>query len=348
MGTILDTNLLSTPELQIRCPLCGCSLDSFEDLEKHLEDYHFTTLSDYYERPNRTTKDNGYCWKCNTFRPPLTLLDSDICDYHLPCWDCIGKKKYEKTQAIQTIQDAIHDFYSIISGDRYFQMFIIDDIYIRTTLSHEFNEFKKVLKLLYPKDRNKLWLIDYVPGYPHTICKDNLEGLKIVDLSNLFTALSDKKTIKLKDYEISYPEIVPYDTRHHSRYNILNPTDNRKTKKLRIPTSSGESKCIKFFNNTGDPCEACSLFQIKKAGIPINPSGLGKADYIILKLVLLRNKTFMKLIISVLEEACKSSSIYRDSIFLKNTVNVNPWSKINTNITWLPEKRENFVNISIL
>ena len=353
MEMISDTNLQSMLELPIKCPLCGSLISDYDEFESHLLDYHFMTLSDYYERENKTTKDNGYCWKCNTYRAPLTFLDSNICDYHLPCWNCVGDKKYEKVQAIQTTQSAIHDFYSIIAGDRYFQMFIIDDIYIRTTLSHEFDEFKRVLKLLRPRDRNKLWLIDYIPGYPHTICEDNIEGLKIVDIDSMYNVVSSKSVLSMKDYEVVYPSIVPYDSRHHSRYNIFNTSDNRKTKRLRLSTLAGEEKskkCIKFFNSGDD--ELRSLFCIKRisTGEIIDPStDMSRADYTILKLVLMRNKTFMRLIIDMLEEVSKNVGLLRDEIFLKNTVNINPWvPDLKANITWLPENRKGFINISIL
>jgi hypothetical protein len=149
----------------IKCPCCDSEFNDYDELANHMLENHFISLTDYYERDERK-KDDGFCWKCNKYLPPLTLLDPESCEYYLPCWNCIGSRKYEKVQAIQTTQNAIHDYYDWILGDRYFQMFIIDDIYIKTTTTHEFGEFKKVLKLLQPKDRNKLWLIDYIAGYP--------------------------------------------------------------------------------------------------------------------------------------------------------------------------------------
>jgi hypothetical protein len=311
---------------------------------------HFISLTDYYERDERK-KDDGFCWKCNKYLPPLTLLDPESCEYYLPCWNCIGSRKYEKVQAIQTTQNAIHDYYDWILGDRYFQMFIIDDIYIKTTTTHEFGEFKKVLKLLQPKDRNKLWLIDYIAGYPKLICEENIEGLKIVGIDTQFKTVSKGSTLVMKDYELMYPEIIPYDTRHHSRYNIYNTADNRKTKRLRLSGQDGKSsnKCIKFFNYAGNE-NIKSLFGIRRfsTGEDVDPASLDYPDYTVLKLVLMRNKVFTKILIDMLEEFSRSVGVLRDSVFLKNTVTINPWNDLKVNVSWLPEYKEGYINISIL
>ena len=64
----------------------------------------------------------------------------------------------------------------------------------------------------------------------------------------------------------------------------------------------------------------------------------------------MRNKTFMKLIWSIFEEVSKNVGIISDSVFLRNTVMINPdKKKLKVNLSWLPEKnRDNFINISIL
>lgn len=340
-------NLQNILENKINCPCCDFEASTYDELEAHMVENHFMTIENFLEREPRN-KEEGYCWKCNKFLSPLTFLNLDACDYNLPCWNCMSKK-YEISQAIQTTQGAIHDYYGQVLGDRYFQMFIIDDIYPETTITHEFGEFKKVLKLLQPKDRNKLWLIDYIPGYPKTICSENVEGLKIVSIDDQYRTISKKATLMMKDYEVEYPSIVPYDSRHHSRYNILNTSDNNKSKRLRLSPSDGKSsKCIKFFNGS-DP-RIKSLFRIRRhsTGEEIDPTSLTRSDYIILKLVLMRNKTFTKLLVDMLEEFSLVSGIIRDGIFLRNTVKVDPNNRTCVNISWLPEYKDGYINISVL
>ena len=336
---------------EIKCPYCGKEFNTYSELEQHLKNFHFMSVQDYVERDNSSFEGHS-CWKCGKPLIPLTFLDNE--NYYLPCWDCIGNNKFERDNIIGSIQTAIKTFYSKILGDRYFQMFIIDDIYTKTTLTHEFGEFKKVLKLLLQKeakDRNKLWLIDFIPGYPKTICEENINGLHLVSIDNQFKYTSRGKTLILKDYELVYPDIIPYDNRHHSRYNILNSSDVRKTKRLRLsPTGEGEksNRCIKFFNTENDNIKA--LFRIRRfsTGDEISYRDLSYADFTILKLILLRNKNFVRLVMEMLEEFTRDVGIFRDGIFLKNTIIINPDNPLKVNITWTPEYREGYINISIL
>ena len=334
--------------MSLKCPYCDFETNEPHLLEKHLSENHFMTVADMLERESRST-DEGFCWRCSKFLPPLQLLSSDL-TFYLPCWNCIGKKKYEKTQAIGSIQNAIHEYYAWLRDDRYFQMFLVDDIYIRTTLSHEFSEFRKVLKILQPRDRNKLWLLDYIPGYPKTICEENVNGLKIVSIDEQFKYTSDRNTLIVKDFQVVFPEIIPYDPRHHSRYNIFNTSDARKTKRLRLSSPNGKSdRCVKFFNSLED-IQVKSLFQITRfsTGDPISPSEICHADLTILKLILMRNKTFMKLLIEFLEEISRCVGTFRDGVFLKNTINLDPSSSLKVSVTWTPEYKEDYINISIL
>ena len=336
------------------CLYCGCKSD---DLCKHLKENHFMTMEEFIERRNSPNKDEeggGLCRKCNNHLYPLQILYKNISDYCLPCWNCIGNRKYERVNAITSVQGAIHDFYSWVLGDRYFQMFLVDDIYKETTLSHRFEEFKQVLKVLGPEDRNKLWLIDYIPGYSRTICLDNINGLKIVDIEKSYEYTSDaeSKILTVNGYNVIYPEVIPYDRRHHSRHNIFNTSSlSSNTKRIRFTSSSGKSeKCVKLFNCLEDE-KVKSIFQIEDSGEVVDTRKLSKADSTIIKLLLMRNKSFIRLIINILDEACKNVSVLRDGIFLKNTVTINPWldkNNLKFNITWFPEYKEGYINISIL
>ena len=75
-------------------------------------------------------------------------------------------------------------------------------------------------------------------------------------------------------------------------------------------------------------------------------------DLTVTKLILLRNKNFMRLIVSFLDEIVKSVGIISDSVFLRNTITINPGKEdIKLNFSWLPKEeklRKNYINVSIL
>ena len=76
---------------------------------------------------------------------------------------------------------------------------------------------------------------------------------------------------------------------------------------------------------------------------------LPNGTLLVIKLLVLRNKTRFRIISSVIGELVKNVGILRDSIFLKNTIVVNPSSPIRANLTWYPcEFKEGYINISIL
>ena len=284
-------------------------------------------------------------YEISVFKHPgksITYLD-DKYNYQQPDWDKIGR--YGKKQAISTVQDVISDYYSMIRGDRFFQLFIIDDIYFNSTPSHDFTEFKDVLKKFDSKDRNKIWFIDFKPGYPKIIDSRNINGLKIVEVDKYYKLENTDSEIRLNDYTIKYPEILSLDSRHYYKFNILNESSSSQVKKLRLRDTN---ECVKFFNNIEVP-EVKSIFKIFKSGKQIDNFDLiPNQDYIVLKLVLLRNKKFVKLIFDILFSTFKAIKDLRDSVFLRNTVTVNPDNEQNLNISWIPEWREDYLNISIL
>jgi hypothetical protein len=233
-------------------------------------------------------------------------------------------------------------------------MFLINDIYFESSLRHTYSEFKDVLKELQKHnkyDRNKIWFLDWMEGYPQTICIENLKGIKVILIDDYYDVKSEKTSIQINSWKIEYPEIVPFDQRHHSKYNILNISgDSKNTKRLRLKNSQ-KNECIKFYNNQRSRCK--SLFRITdQNGDVINPSQLSEQDLTVTKLVLLRNKSFTKLILSMVEELLGNVSYFSDSVFLKNTVLIDPnQNKLEkrVNISWLPEKiKDNYINISIL
>lgn len=304
-------NLLGTNEI---CPICKKEVPGM--LKKHLQEDHFISLQTFLEMDIPDS-------------PLLTHLDPELFKYHLPSW---GKKNFEYEQAKSLLRAEQHDFYSRVLGDRYLQMYVCDDIYPEITMTHRYTDFVKVLKELKPLDRNKLWLVDFVPGFPKNICLENTEGLKIVDINDHFKTTSELEEISVNGNILRLPEYVPYDHRHHSQFNVLNRnTDAKVRKRLRIE----KEKCIKTVNGR--------LFRYEGGD-------LSKADMTVLKLVFMRNKNFMRTIITVLEELAKVVGTLRDGLFMRNTVEFDKKNPIRVSVGWTQDEEisNDYIKLSIL
>lgn len=334
----------------MKCPSCDFNSSSYEELVNHLEYSHFLSYGSYYENLMLSKEDPVFCFKCNSEKQPLTWIDKEF--YYLPCWNCI-KRKSEIEEARDDIIKNIKSFYKKITGDRHFQLFVLDDIYSESTFPHRYSTFKEVLKLLeLPKDREDLWFLDWSPGYPKIINRDNINGIKVVNLTGCFKKfINEKGRILVDDYEIVFPEKVPLDSKHYFRYNLLNASSNRKTKRIKLPSlknTNGDQDCIKLYNTDHNSWK--SLFKVYKGSMPVNVNEVSHQDKLILKLAIFRNKTALKLIFETIYELLKGVHNFRDGIFLKNTVLINPSKTIDFNLTWTveEEKYNEFINISIL
>lgn len=304
-------NLLGTNEI---CPICKKEVEG--RLWRHLQEDHFISIQSLLEMdiPSNSL---------------LTYLDPELFKYELPSW---GKKNFEYEQAKSLLRAEQHDFYSQLLGDRYLQMYICDDIYPEITMTHRYTDFVRVLRELKPLDRNKLWLVDFVPGFPKNVCLENVDGLKIVDINNHFKTTSELEEISVGGNTLRLPEYVPYDHRHHSQFNVLNrKTDAKVRKRLRVE----KERCIKTINGR--------LFRYE--GEP-----LSKADLTVLKLVFMRNKNFMRTIIGVLEELAKVVGTLRDGLFMRNTVTFDKKNPIAVSVGWTQDEEisDNYIKLSIL
>ena len=284
------------------------------------------------------------CYRCNKRLEPLSPLDPDY--FTLPCWDCVGKKRTERELVVENIVRNIRDFYmGKVLGDRYFQLFLIDPIYFTNTLPHVYPEFKKVISKLNPPSRNDIWFLDWVPGFPKIITTSNLEGLRIVNLSQHYKVELEKKVVKVDDYEIRWPEEIKTGTRHRTRYGIFSQgNDNRKSKRLKL----GEH-CYQLYNT--DNLKIKSLFKLFWKGEEVGFRSLGYQDYVILKLALMRNRPFLKFVFDILSDLSRQIGVYRDAVFLKNTVLIDPKKSAKLNLVWNPisdEVMDDYVNISLL
>lgn len=324
-------------------------LEQYEetDFDNYLEKTHFFDYRTYCEIELLSKKDDEtFCYKCKKYKEPLTYIIQDF--HYLPCKYCYSsKKKSEKNNLVQLVIKNIKDFHDKLLGDRYLQLFIIDRVYFESTLPHDYSVFKNVLNMLKPPSRNDIWFLDWKLGYPKIINEQNLEGLRIINLSKYYKIESNKTNIIINNYEILLPDFIPYDVSHHCRYSLLNKTSNRKTKRIRIADSD---TCIKFYNNDNN---FKSIFRVvdSKTKEVIDLNKLSYRDLTVIKLVLLRNKTFVKYIYEVLYEFFKTGKNFRDGVFLKNLITLDPNRDISLNLVWFPNKEEeinNYINVSIL
>ena len=319
-------------------------IDDSEQFEKELRSRRFMSYRDFSEI-KLMSQDNqsDRCYRCGGKLDPLTYLDPDF--YYCPCWNCAPKRKSERDAQIEGVIRNMKEFYSRLIGDRYYQLFLVDDIYFRTTLPHDYNVFKKVINLLNPPERNDIWFLDWIPGYPKIISLENLQGIKIVNLTKLYSEISfDGDCVTVGDYEVRFPEIIPFSQKHHSRYSIVNPNSDRRGKRLKLGDQS-----IKLYNTEDDNVR--TIFKLYKNGEEMPVRNLTYQDYVIIKLALMRNKKFIKLIFDIILELSKFSGVIRDSVFLKNTVILDPEKTLGVNILWTPVseyKTKDFINISII
>ena len=335
----------------MKCPECNRYFsDSYDNLIQHLEYSHFLSYQSYLENSLLETSEKEVCFKCGSPVQSLTWIDKEF--YYLPCWDCIKRKGY-RLDAKNDIINNIKTFYKRVLGDKHLQLFIIDDSYGDLTFPHRYSTFREVLKLLpIPKDRDDLWYLDWKDiTYPEIICPENIDALSIVNLSNKLSIVNEENKIIVGEYEIIFPEKVPFEFNHYYRYNILNKTGNsRKTKRLKIITSSkGEEviECIKFYNTENDDWK--SIFQIVKNEKIVNSLDLNKDEMFVIKSAILRNKTASRLIFEIIYEIIKKVEKFRDGVFLKNTVTIDPDKDIDFNLSWtISENNNEYINISVI
>ena len=324
----------------MKCRFCGSEIEG--NLEEHLKEWHFLSIQDYYEM-DPLSADDLRCCKCGSQRFPLTYIEPE--GFLLPHWDCL--RPYEKQQYIRSVRQEIVEYYGRVGSDRFLQMFLIGDIYFTSTPSHGYQEFKDVLKVLEKPERNKIWFLDWKPGYPRTLSLDNVEGIKVVPINQLYSVKSEPTKITLNDITINFATLVPFDFRHHSRYNLFNRSPSaRQVKRLRLKDE--KDQCVRF-DAPPDDSHGYSIFTLERGGQRIKASDLGELDLLVTKLILLRNKTFMKLIQSIFTELIQNTRTLSDSVFLKNTVIIGSEKESDLHFSWLPrETKKNFINISIL
>lgn len=315
------------------CKICGAKFPDIPGLEKHLFEDHCLSWQAYSEILLQTKRpEDEFCHRCKTWRQPLTLTIPD--PPISPCWSCLSDRKRVVQEAIGSVISGIREVYSDILGDRYLQLFLVDDIYFHNTLPHSYGTFKKVLSSLKLPGRNDIWFVDWLPGYPRVVSEDNLSGTRIVNLSELYRIESEPSRIEVNGkYQILLPDLVPYDQPHHSRYNIMNPSSERSTKRLKMHDSKD---CIKFQPISPDGWVSIFKLTNPKTGTDVDPGKIPFRDYIVLKLCIMRNKNFMRRVYDIIHTIIPEVTEFRDRVFLRSRVKVNPGKRMSLDFSWLP------------
>lgn len=336
----------------LKCPWCNWE-GEWKDLEPHLHSQHFISYRVGCEISTlQRAGEDGVCYKCGHPKTPLTFLIPSY--YYIPCWGCLGAR--ERKAMVKSLLEEIDEFYDKILSDRYLQLFLIDPVYYEATVPHTYDTFKSVLGKKDLPSRNNIWFLDWMRGTPKIIGGENLEGIVIKDLGELYNITSTPQKISVNKWVLTPPQIVNYDSIHHGRYNILNLTGDRRTKRLRIP---GTETCYKFWNNDGEFPQWKSILRVFKGENRENNvlQQMKPLDLLTLKLVLLRNKNFMRHIFGILRNILSQGvGIFRDSVFLGNTIDIHSKDekrKYILNLSWTPKEfsqmnEPNTINISIL
>lgn len=337
----------------LKCPWCKVE-GTAEEVENHISSVHFLpyqTASEVsiLQKPG----DEGLCYKCRSPKTPLSFLLPDF--YYIPCWGCLSIR--DRKVMIKMLLEEIDEFYDKILSDKFLQLFLVDSIYYNSTIPHTFDTFKSILSKKDLPSRNSVWAIDWIPGVPKIVSRDNLEGIEIKDLGNKYSIVSTKDKISVGKFTVFAPTIVKYDSIHHGRYNILNMNGDRKTKRVRIPSTD---LCYRFWNNDENFGNWKSILRVVKGTTPVEENSLSSLSpelYLTLKLAILRNKSILKSIFQIISIVLSQGvGTFRDMVFLKNTVDIcsiDSRRKYTLNLVWRPEEienmnNENTINISIL
>ena len=168
------------------------------------------------------------------------------------------------------------------------------------------------------------------PGYPKEVSERNREGLGVVSVS-IPVGRGLKVTISGNTYIIVLPETCGYDSRHHSRYSILNPGSSRYTKRIKL----SDNTCYKFWNTDG-PFKTILRIQ-DTTGKTLETSDIPETDLFFIKQVCLRDRRISGVLWSIYQEIATYTHTLTDKVLLGNKILVNESKKLSTILTWFPE-----------
>jgi hypothetical protein len=317
----------------INCPFCNQKIKD-EDFEEHLCSYHFLSYPLYYEIVSQSFSESC-CWKCGKPRIPLTPFSKN---YYLPCFDCFGNS---------SVIELLESFLKKFEGNKYLQYYLSDETLPEKVFPHTIEDFSSVIEELrsgYGRITNPVYFeIVRKNNYtPFEVSMRNFSNLHLETYNGIlggeYIILSGEK------YKVIPPESCEYNSKHHTRYSILNTQSTKVTKKIKL----GDKSCYKLWGK--------SIFLLKNSNDEVvSPEDLDESDLIILKNYIFRKKVFFTLIEKIYLEICKFSNILNDEVFIKNTIPLSTNSSVNVfQFSWLPQEPKEFfktnsiVNLSIL
>lgn len=298
----------------VRCELCGWETEN-ESLEEHLQTEHFIGYRRYYERVI-SGGSSDTCWKCGY---PRWLFASHLSEY-LPCEACgqnCSKRVYDERR--NDILGMIKEYQSSLGKNKFHQYLLatsgIDMILggILQTGLDLLGKKKREMKLRL--DKNAIPLLDFREGAPKEISERNLDNI-ILGIRNDIEVTQEGRDFRVnlgrKEYKILAPEIVEYDTKHHSRHSILNPSSKRSSKRLRLKGGSGD--CIKFWGT-----QRRSILRITMMDEPVELKDLPKDVQDDIKSVVLCVKPLREMVLEIYNEILMYCDyLYDRAIFLSH------------------------------
>lgn len=313
----------------VKCELCGWESDENE-LVSHLRDEHFISYRRYYERIISSDVSDT-CWKCGYSR---WLIAPHLTEY-LPC-DACGKgcsKRIFDERRIDVL-GIVKECQSSIGKNKFHQYFLatseIDLILggILQTGLDLLGRKKRSLKLRL--DKNSIPFLDFDTGSPKEISERNLENIRIGIRDDIKVTQKGRNFLVSwgkKEYQILAPEIIDYDTKHHSRHSILNPGSKRNSKRLRLKGGSGD--CIRFWGTTRR-----SILRLREGEVDLELRDLDWESQKIIRLVILCVKPIRDLIFEIYNELLIYCNYIYDRVFLLSHFEIPNIREFKLYISW--------------
>lgn len=327
----------------IGCPLCYKQFSNVSEFERHLKEFHYLSMYQYYEMMG---------FSDSISRQPISYLTPSS-EMYLPNL-LKAKSMNERNLFINLIKENLKEYYNNIIGDRFFQLFIIDDVYFNNTLSHQYEEFKEIIKIVQKRDsrdRAEAWFLDWHLGYPRIIGKENVDGIKTVKVDQLYRVNTDQPDkIIVNNYVIELPELLNMNYSNYPKYNIFSNSKGRNTRRLKLDAKKRPNPYMKFYPHKNSDIQSILQVTDLQTGEPVDMGKVSQLDLIVLKLLTMRSRSYMKLICEILEVVCDSVNLITDGVFLRNSIEIDLKKKHKANLMWLPDDKcckEDFINISI-
>lgn len=323
--------------MEVTCLLCGNKIKS-EDLEQHLLKHHFMSFKTYYEI-FKTSIPDLKCWKCGEQRILLTPYSNN---FLLPCLNCLPPNKDKEAQETTLLE--ITNYLNLLEKSTSLQYFLSDQDLSSQVFPHTIEIFDEIIKTL-KKGRGRVPNNSFIElelknnWSLQEISTRNVNNLRL----NIYDGVLESIILGGNHYEISPPETCVYDSRHHTKYSILNPASTKEIRKLKL----SDKTCYKFTDLT--------IFKVLDSnGQVVNPlTEFSEYDLIILKNYILRNPKLFKILRNIYYDICRFCNILSDNVFIKNTiplsrnqnVEIFNFSWFKNNVDW---STKSIINLSIL